>query len=121
MKKYLTFLIPAVLALLLCLPAQGQAEEIPARGKVTLLNLQSDCIPCDLQDRIVNRVKKTYADRVAFIFLDVEKHPAEKEKYGVKILPTLVFYDASGKERDRRTGYLKEGEMKRILDGLLAE
>ena len=102
MKKYLTFLIPAVLALLLCLPAQGQAEEIPARGKVALLNLKSDCIPCDLQDRIVNRVKKTYADRVAFIFLDVEKHPA-------------------GKEQDRRTGYLKEGEMKRILDGLLAE
>ena len=31
MKKYLTFLIPAVLALLLCLPAQGLAEEIPAR------------------------------------------------------------------------------------------
>lgn len=58
MKKCLTFLIPAVLALLLFLPSQGQAEEIPARGKVTLLNLKSDCIPCDLQDRIVNRVKK---------------------------------------------------------------
>ncbi len=70
---------------------------------------------------IVNLVTKICADRVAFIFLDVEKHPAEKEKYGVKSFATPVFYDASGKERDRRTGYLKEGEMKRILDGLLAE
>ena len=39
MKKYLTFLIPAVLALLLLLPEQGLAEESPARGKVRHQNL----------------------------------------------------------------------------------
>lgn len=116
MKFILTLIAALTMASSVCAEPQ-----IPKPGKVTLLNLESDCIPCDLQDRIVNKLEKAFGDKVAFIYVDVEKNPQYKQKYKVEVLPTLVFYDKSGNEVDRRWGYMKEGAMRKLLEKLLEQ
>jgi thiol-disulfide isomerase/thioredoxin len=122
MKKY-----PILLLAFLCLACTcdiglaQEAPQIPAPGKVSLVDLGSDCIPCDLQDRIVRRVTKDFPDSVAVFYLDVEKEPRYKKEYRIEIIPTLIFYDKKGKEVERRSGYMKEGAMRKLLTKLTAE
>ena len=117
MKK---FILAALLWL--ALTAAAGAQTVPATGKVTLLDLRSDCIPCDLQDKVVKRVEKKYGDRIAVIYVEAEKDQAAAKKYSVKTLPTLIIYDSKGKVADRRDGgYTKENTIDALIDGLLAQ
>lgn len=101
--------------------SMAAAEQIPVPGTVTLLDLGSDCIPCDLQDRIVRRVEHSFAGRIAVRYVDVEKFPENKARYQVDVIPLLIFYDKAGKERARHSGYMKEGTMRKLLQQLLDE
>lgn len=114
------FILLLIALLAFASPALAE-QEIPVPGKVTLLDLESDCIPCDLQDRIVHRIEKDFAKSVAFVYVDVEKNPQYKEKYRIEILPTLIFFDREGREVERKSGYLKEGAMRKILTELTAK
>ncbi len=96
-------------------PACAADTPIPKPDTVTLLDLGSECIPCELQDRIVRRVTPEFGDKVAVVYLDVEKNPQYKEQYRVEIIPTLVFYDRNGQEVQRVSGYMKEGAMRKLL------
>ena len=95
--------------------AFADEPQIPKPGTVTLLDLGSECIPCELQDRIVHRVAPEFGDKVAVVYLDVEKNPQYKAQYRVEIIPTLVFYDTKGNEVQRVSGYMKEGSMRKLL------
>jgi len=117
MKKFITAAL-----LWLTLTAAAGAQTIPAPGKVTLLDLRSDCIPCDLQDKVVKRVEKKYGDRISVFYIEAEKDQAAAKKFGVKTLPTLIIYDSKGKAVDRRDGgYTKENTIDAVIDGLLAQ
>jgi thioredoxin 1 len=62
---------------------------------------------------ILEEVKKEYAGIIQVDFVDAWKNPNEARKYGVRGIPTQIFYDASGKERGRHMGFLsKEGILK---------
>ena len=109
-------LILALCAVLMAtgLPLASELQS-PTPGTVTLLDLGSECIPCELQDRIVHRVAPEFGDKVAVVYLDVEKNPQYKAQYRVEIIPTLVFYDTRGQEVQRVSGYMKEGSMRKLL------
>lgn len=87
---------------------------------VTLLNLRSDCLPCDLQDRVVRRIEQKYQGRVAVVSIDAERFPDQAKEYEVIVLPTLIFYDAQGSVVHRMDGgYMKQNAMEKIIKGLL--
>lgn len=94
------------------------ADSIPAPGRVTLLDIGSDCLPCELQDRIVRRMEKNFAESVSVIYIDVKKNPESKQKFNVDIIPTLIFFDSDGKEVVRRSGYMKENDIRKLLKQL---
>ena len=95
--------------------------EVPAKGMPTLLDLGGDCLPCELQDRIVKRVLPDYKGRVAFIWIEVEKNLENRKRWKADIVPTLVFFDKSGREVERASGYMKESRMRALLDKLASE
>lgn len=69
------------------------------------------CIPCKQMAPILVELKTEYAGRATIEFIDVWKNPAAGEPYGVRIIPTQIFYDRDGKEVWRHEGFLSKAEI----------
>lgn len=101
------------------LAASDRPAAIPASGKVTMIDLGADeCVPCKLMAPIIEELKKEYAGRADIIFIDVWKNPKETKKYGIRAIPTQIFFDAQGREVHRHTGFLDKARIVEILTRL---
>ena len=69
------------------------------------------CIPCKLMAPILEELKKTYAGKLDVQFIDVWVNPDEGPKYGIKIIPTQIFYDTAGKELFRHEGFFSREDI----------
>ena len=82
--------------------------------RVTMIDLgATECIPCKMMAPIIEELKKEYAGRADIIFIDVWKNPDQAKKYGIRSIPTQIFFDANGREVHRNTGFM---DKKRIVD-----
>ena len=100
------------------LPA-GETGQIPVQGMVTMVDLGADrCVPCKMMAPIIAKVQKDYEDRAAIIFLDVWKDPGLGKKFGIRAIPTQIFYDKEGKEAYRHLGFMDEKSIVAMLQKL---
>ena len=87
--------------------APALAEKLPR-----LVDLGAGkCIPCKMMAPILEELKKTYAGKLDVQFIDVWVNPDEAPKYGIKIIPTQIFYDAAGKELFRHEGFFPKEDI----------
>ncbi len=100
-----------ILAILLAaMTATAGAAEKPKLPR--LLELGSDkCIPCKTMAPILKELKSEYAGRLEVEMIDVWKNKSAAGKYGMKIIPTQVFFDATGKERFRHEGFFGKDDI----------
>ena len=63
------------------------------------------CIPCKMMKPILDELTAEYAGTLEVVFVDVQQAPAEAEKFKLRVIPTQVFLDASGKELFRHEGF----------------
>jgi hypothetical protein len=54
---------------------------------------------------VLKELKTEYAGQMEVDFIDVWKNPDAGKPYKIKLIPTQIFYDASGKERFRHEGF----------------
>lgn len=83
-------------------------QEPASQGKAIprLLDLgATQCIPCKMMAPILEDLKKTYIGRLDVQFIDVWENPDAGKKYGINMIPTQIFYDATGKELFRHEGF----------------
>ncbi|HML53632.1 MAG TPA: thioredoxin family protein [Solidesulfovibrio magneticus] len=122
MKRRLAALL-ATLALGTAVPAlAGDVPAVPAPGMVTMVDLGAKaCVPCKMMQPVLEATTAKYAGRAAIIFIDVWENRDEPRKFGLRVIPTQIFYDKTGKEVSRHEGFLDEKPMADILDRLLAE
>jgi thioredoxin 1 len=86
-----------------------QSTSVPVKGMVTMVDLGADkCAPCKLMAPILLDLEEEYQGRVAIIFLDVWKDKKPADHFGVRAIPTQIFFDATGKERYRHLGFLSK-------------
>jgi len=91
----------------------GSAESAGAKAAPSatarlpkLIDLGADkCIPCKMMAPILEELKKEYAGKMDVEFIDVWKNPDAGKAYGIKMIPTQIFFDANGKELVRHTGF----------------
>ncbi len=77
-----------------------------------LVDLGADkCIPCKLMAPILEELKKEYAGRMRVDFFDVWKKPSIGNEYGIRVIPTQIFYDASGRELFRHEGFFSKEDI----------
>jgi len=77
-----------------------------------LVDLGADkCIPCKMMAPILEELKKDYAGTVNVEFIDVWKNPEAGREYGIRLIPTQIFYDASGKELFRHEGFFSKEDI----------
>jgi thioredoxin 1 len=63
------------------------------------------CIPCKKMAPILEELKKEYAGKMEVEFVDVWQNPDAGNKYGIRLIPTQIFYDSAGKELFRHEGF----------------
>ena len=89
--------------------AEAEVPLAPVPGKVTMIDIGAkECIPCKMMIPIMEELEKEYKDRAAIVFIDVWENQGAGQKYGIKIIPTQIFYDAKGKEMLRHEGVLQK-------------
>jgi len=90
------------------------AAEVPVKGMVTLVDLGAgECIPCKMMAPILAKLEKRYAGKAAVVFLDVWKDQTPARRFGIRAIPTQIFFDKKGKEVYRHEGFLSEEEIVR--------
>jgi thioredoxin 1 len=97
-------------------PVAAQAAGSPLSGRVTMIDLGATrCVPCKMMAPIIEELKKEYAGRADIIFYDVWKDPAPAKKYGIRAIPTQIFFDSGGREVYRHTGFMGKQSIVAIL------
>jgi thioredoxin 1 len=88
-------------------PADVSPQALPR-----LVDLGADkCIPCKMMAPILEELKEQYKGRLDVVFLDVWKNPSVSRQYGIRVIPTQIFYDATGKERFRHEGFFSKEDI----------
>jgi thioredoxin 1 len=91
------------------LAAAEDFSAVPLQGKVTLIDLGADkCIPCKMMAPIMAKLEKVYEGRAAIVFIDVWKHNEQAKRFGIRAIPTQIFYDKNGREVYRHVGFMDE-------------
>ncbi|MDY0041241.1 MAG: thioredoxin domain-containing protein [Desulforhabdus sp.] len=112
MKKYV--MLVSVFAFLLGSAMMTFAVEestlppqVPVKGMVTMLDLgATKCIPCKMMAPIIEELKEEYKGKAAILFIDVWEHRDEVPKYGIRAIPTQIFYAKNGEEVYRHEGFM---------------
>ena len=90
----------------------ASAAPVAIQGLPRMVDLGADkCIPCKLKAPILEDLKKTYAGKLDVEFIDVWKNQGAGEQYGIRVIPTQIFFSADGKELFRHEGFFSKDDI----------
>ena len=92
------------------------ADGTPALdAKATLPRLvdlgAGQCIPCKMMKPVLDELTKEYTGQLDVVFIDVWEKKEEGEKYGIRMIPTQIFYGANGRELARHEGFFAKKDI----------
>jgi len=110
MKIYL-YTLPVLLSF--CVIAISAFSEesgnVPVKGMVTMIDLGAKkCIPCKMMAPILEKMEKNYRGKAAIVFIDVWENRNQAGRFGIRAIPTQIFFDKNGKEVYRHVGFMGE-------------
>ena len=120
MKKGLAFKLSLGITLLILsttsvsFSADGSTTvpDVPVKGMVTLLDLgATKCIPCKMMAPILAKLEKTYRGKAAIVFIDVWENREQAKRFGIRAIPTQIFFNKAGKEVYRHVGFMAEKDI----------
>lgn len=87
-------------------------KEVPVKGLVNLVDLGSDyCLPCKMMAPVLAKLVDRYKGKAAVVIIDIEKFPDQAKRFGIRVIPTQIFYDKNGQEIFRHEGFMSERDM----------
>jgi thioredoxin 1 len=99
----------------------SSAPEVPVKGKVTMVDIGAKkCVPCKLMAPIMEELEKEYdaTGKAAILFIDVWENQDQGKRFGIRSIPTQIFYDKDGKEVYRHEGFLEKKAIVERLEGM---
>jgi thioredoxin 1 len=95
---------------------QKDSTETKGSPKVTFVELGSvNCIPCKMMQPVMKAIEEEFGDQIEVVFHDVWKDRAPAEKYRIRVIPTQVFLDETGKEFFRHEGFYPKEDIEKLL------
>lgn len=101
--------------------ASASVPEVPVKGKVTMVDIGAKkCIPCKMMAPIMEELEKEYdkTGKAAIIFIDVWENKDQGPKFGIRSIPTQIFYNKEGKEVTRHEGFMAKEQIVAVLEKL---
>ncbi len=94
------------------IPETLETNETAQQPLPKLLDLGAGkCIPCKMMEPILEEMKATLAGQLDVEFIDVWENEGAGEQYGIRMIPTQIFFDADGKELFRHEGFFAREDM----------
>lgn len=119
----LIFIVPIVAYAILSDNQKVSAAKYTA-GQPQVIKFSSKlCIDCKKLKTCFDELKPRFEDKINFIEYDVQS--TEKEvsdainKYGISLVPTLIFVDKNGKEIRRTEGFVEKNTLESHYNELL--
>jgi thioredoxin 1 len=72
------------------------------------------CGPCRAIEPFVEELAETYGDKFKFTRCNVDENPITPSKYGIKSIPTLIFFK-QGKVLDKIVGIVPKSKLEEII------
>ena len=79
------------------------------------------CIPCKMMQPILEKLERNFKGKVSILILDIREYSSLSQKYGITLIPTQIFFDASGEEMFRHQGFMPEEDIVAQLKKMGAE
>ena len=73
------------------------------------------CMQCRKQAATLEEIRKAYGDKVVLRMVNVNKEQALTSRYEVELIPTLVFFDGTGKVVLKKVGPIGYDEIRNQL------
>lgn len=119
------FLRFSLLLLLTGFAAFAQADTAAAvrsalsSGQPALIEFGAEtCSQCKRMKVVLDGVSQRYKGRAHVVQVNVNKDKAVTKQFRIMVIPTLVFFDAKGKEVGRTYGFMDEVKVARKLHEL---
>ena len=91
---------------------QNKAGVITNKSLPMLVDLGAGtCIPCKMMAPILEEAQKAYEGKAIVKVIDVNESRDEAMKYGIRVIPTQIFFDADGKEVYRHEGFMPKEDI----------
>ena len=94
-------------------------EEILKSDKPVLVDFWAPwCGPCKAIGPIVEELSQTFADQIKFAKCNVDNNPETPSKYGIKAIPTLIFFK-EGSVVEQITGMVAKSKLEAAINKVL--
>lgn len=81
-------------------------------GQPVIVKLGADwCPPCRAMRPELKALEAEQKGKMIVLDLDIDQHRQLARDYKVNLIPTTLFYDRSGKFKDKKTGFMSKGEL----------
>ncbi|MCJ7547446.1 MAG: thioredoxin domain-containing protein [Deltaproteobacteria bacterium] len=88
-------------------------------GRPTLLDFASKSCPACIRLRpVMGALKDAHKERINVLFLEVSANRDLALYYKVRLVPTLIFFDAQGREVHREMGFMRQEAIEKVLRDL---
>ena len=90
----------------------AEQKTIPVKGMVTMVDLgAASCVPCKMMAPILDKLEKRYSGKAAIIFIDLRYEREAARHFGIRAIPTQIFFDKTGQEVYRHVGFMSEKDI----------
>ena len=76
------------------------------------------CGPCKAIGPVVEELSETFGDKVKFAKCNVDNNPVTPGKYGIKAIPTLIFFK-DGNVVEQITGMVAKSKLEDALNSMV--
>jgi thioredoxin 1 len=104
--------VPSLSTMLSSAAQAAETIEIPAKGMVTMVDLGAKkCVPCKMMMPVMEKIEKTYQGKALIHFYDVWEDREPATRFGIRGIPTQIFFDKDAKEVYRHVGFMSEEDI----------
>lgn len=122
----LIFIIPIVAYLYISKNSNTTIAIAKDKNKASLMIFTSAmCLDCQKMKSVINEVQPVYSNKINFISINaLDKNKKVQnyiKKYGIVLVPTIIFTDEDENQKDKVEGYISKDDLIKKIEDIINE